>query len=203
MGIGENNIATYWTKRSAKYACDRQWGLGAETPAAHIAQVKTRAEFIFQQCPRDRATLDYGCGIGRYSSYFLPMKYLGVDIAEAYLRIARNEHPGYQYQRLASPVFVEPCKWQWEVFFTATVLQHCSDLVVDALFRNVAAKRAGGFMFSLYECAESRWTQGQSVGRTAQRYEEMLARHFDVSNIMSRVHHMCGADYAHILVEVK
>ena len=203
MGLTQDEIPGYWAKRGARYAKEGGWGPGAMTPEQHSAQVEERAAFIFEECPCDVRTLDYGCGIGMYSKYFEPDKYLGLDIAEPHLEIARATNPDYKYGHIASPTFAEALDWQWDVFFTATVLQHCSDAVIEGLLTNVATKHPGPFLFSIYEYANQDWTSRQTMGRTADDYIEMVDWHFRVVKATTRSHLIHGTTCAHTMIDVE
>ena len=203
MGIAQGAILDYWTKRGERYANDRVWGPGAGTPEQHAAQVEERAAFIFEACPTDVRTLDYGCGIGMYTPYFPPEEYVGVDLSQAHMRLAREANPGHYFIQIASPVWSEPFSWAFDLFFTATVLQHCSDEVVDGLFKNLSLKRPGTFSLSLYEFATPTPDHRQTVGRLPEQYIEMVAKWFAVIGTSSRTHTIHGALCAHTMIDVE
>jgi len=203
MGLTKAEIPGYWQKRGERYTGDRTWGPGAGTVEAHKAQVAERAAFIFEDCYRYKETLDFGCGIGMYSKYFEPERYLGIDIAVSHLEIARHENPEYSFVQVASPTFAEVGDFPFEIFFTATVLQHCADDVVDSIFANVAAKRDEPFAFSLYEYANPNWTSRQTVGRTPEEYTAMVAKHFRVDQMHTRSHTIHGTLCAHTMIYVE
>lgn len=200
MGLTRDEIRNYWTRRAEVYAQRRWWGPGAATPEEHIAQVAKRADFIFETCPRTLRTLDYGCGIGRYSQYFDADKYCGVDISKPYLKIAHEDNPDREFVQIASPIWDEPLDWDIEIFFTATVLQHCSDEVIGGLFANLAKKQRKQFAFSLYEYANPDWTVRQTVGRPPAEYVKMVGRHFHVLSSMSHDHMIHGTCCAHTVI---
>ena len=202
MGLTKAEIPNYWTTRAQDYDRRRWWGPGAATPEEHIKQVADRAEFIFETCPRTLRTLDYGCGIGRYSKYFEADKYRGVDISGPYLEIARKDNPGREFVQIASPVWDELLDWDIEIFFTATVLQHCSDEVVDRLFANLAKKQPNRFALSLYEYANPAWTCRQTMGRTPAEYVKMVGKHFHIVSSMSQDHMIHGTCCAHTIISV-
>lgn len=202
MGLTQAEIRNYWTRRAEVYAQRLWWGPGAATPEEHIAQVAERADFIFETCPRTLRTLDYGCGIGRYAKFFEKEKYLGVDISAPYLKMAREANPAYTFAQISSPLWEEPVDWDIEVFFTATVLQHCSDDVVDGLMANLAKKQRKQFALSLYEYANPDWTVRQTMGRPPAEYVKMVGRHFKIISSMNREHMIHGTCCAHTIISV-
>jgi SAM-dependent methyltransferase len=206
MGLTKAEIPGYWAQRGARYASAGNWGLGASTPELHEALVAERAEFIFQDCPRNLRTLDFGCGIGMYSKYFDPDKYLGVDIAEPHLVIARENNQGHKYAKMKRAMFdelEEQCDFPFDIFFTATVLQHCSDATVNCVFSNIAERGHAPFAFSLYEYANPNWTSRQTVGRTPDEYIEMVAQYFRVVERSARTHTIRGPLCAHTMIHVE
>lgn len=207
MGIEQDSIKPYWDKRAERYTKVGGWGPGAMTPERHRAQVARRTAFICEPgwCPKNRVTLDYGCGIGMYAGYFLADKYLGIDIAEPHLAIAIRDNPGYEFKLIGTPMFEEastfPQLVNMEIFFTATVLQHCSDEVVDGLFANVAKANSGGFTFSIYEYANPDWTSKQTMGRTPAQYVDFAARHFSIAETKTHDHMIHGVLCAHTMIQ--
>ena len=203
MGIAKGAILDYWTTRGARYASDRVWGPGAGTPEAHAAQVAERAAFIFETCPTDVGTVDYGCGIGMYTKYFTGT-YAGLDLSPAHLAIAKETNPGADYVLIKTPTFEErPFAWFFDLFFTATVLQHCSDEVVDGIFASLVDMHWRKFQMSLYEFANPASRNNQTVGRLPEEYVEMAKKHFTVHGSTSREHTIHGAVCAHTMIDVE
>lgn len=202
MGLTSAEIPSYWTRRAQQYTEKGNWGPGAATPEQHVEQVAVRADFIFSTCPRNLRTVDYGCGIGRYAQYFPPSQYRGLDISTPYLDIARKENPEHRFLQLGSPSWTEAWDWDFELFFTATVLQHCSDTVIDGLLASLAAKKRDKFTLSLYEYANPKWISRQTIGRPAHEYTAMVAKHFQVLGSGTQSHMIHAACHAHTMIDV-
>ena len=67
--------------------------------------------------------VEFGCGPGRLAGCFDPKRYLGVDINEASIKIAREAHPQYRFKLLDEKAALPEC----DALLCHTVLLHVAD----------------------------------------------------------------------------
>ena len=84
-------------------------------------EYKQKADFIFNHVPVHLRTLDFGCGIGRYSPYFT--NYLGFDFIDKAVNLAkrRNRSRAFTYD-IDEAILYKP-----DLVFFSTVLQHMKE----------------------------------------------------------------------------
>ncbi len=167
--LEENQIKKYWHKRSEEQG-EKTVGFNNDPITKQNYRYAKRMDFIFQHVPTNLKTLDYGCGIGRYAPKF-PF-YIGMDITYNLVTIAKDNNPDKRFVVIPSPCIPDDVSMKHtELFFTATVLQHCSDEVV----RNILSNLPDVSMIALYEnnhVKESKHVKG----RTTREYWELLPK---------------------------
>lgn len=199
-GIPLAKVKEYWDRRWARQ--------GARTVGPNNwpleKQSKTHAErnkFIMGKVPRDKHVLDYGCGIGRFSRLFHPSKYLGVDVCESLLSIARRENPGHTFELLPAPI-PRSTQFPFEVFFTATVLQHNDDDAVRGILRSLrAASGERRLVLCLYENTCDLPGKPHICFRSVERYLELVSGHFYIAKHDSMSHVIHSEKHSLIVIE--
>ena len=102
--------------------------------------------------------MDYGCGTGRYTTMWTG-KYVGVDITQQFVDEAREANPERDFFVLDVPFLPDDDPREFfsacipRVFFTATVLQHCSDELIRKIFASLRKLDYPLKYFVLYENA--------------------------------------------------
>lgn len=135
MSLKENEVIPYWEERAKKSGAAAV-GFDAKNKMAQNARYHDRRIFLNAYLDKVGFTLDYGCGIGRYSDLFDPTRYLGADITMGLISLALKENPKHSYMHLSDPWISD---WNLKIpavtqIFTATVLQHNSDEVIQKIF---------------------------------------------------------------------
>ena len=149
-------IKEYWDSRALQQG-RKTVGFGGKPLKEQDGNYRQRYEFILPHLSLDLFTMDYGCGIGRYSDIFDSEKYLGVDGCEKLLSIAKEDNPNHAYILCENGTLnnelveyiISPAKI--EQFFTATVLQHNSTKQVEEIFKSWMPHMADQCKFVLYE----------------------------------------------------
>jgi SAM-dependent methyltransferase len=141
-GLSKEVVKDYWEQRALRQG-ELVVGYGGHKKIQEQDQeYKVKIDFVKPILNPNLQTLDYGCGIGRWSSLFRK-QYLGVDITERVLDFARKRNPNKKYLQLKNPFItlsdVEITKFleNTEQFFTSTCLQHCSDDLVYQVLLSV------------------------------------------------------------------
>jgi SAM-dependent methyltransferase len=62
---------------------------------------------------KDKKVLDVGCGYGRFSDIFEKDKYLGFDISDEMVKLARELYPDYSFERME----YKPIKEHYDLVF--------------------------------------------------------------------------------------
>ncbi len=188
--LQENDVVDYW-KRKAASCGERAVGYNESQMSVQDRNYAVRKEFIFSHCPTWMRTLDYGCGIGRYSPEFRDV-YIGADITGEFLGIATKNNPGKTYVPLETPMPVheELIGIEFEMFFTATVLQHCSDELVGKIFGAAGRLMKDTCLFVLYE---NDFKHAPHIeGRSSSRYADMMSKQREVLSLGSHSHEIHG-----------
>ncbi len=194
-------IEKYWNKRSEVYK-EKSVGFQNEEMKDQEEHYRQRYDFILGKIPLDRKTLDYGCGSGRYSQFFDKEKYIGMDICENLLRIAEEKNPGYCYHKLNTPV-PEEIGFKAEMFFTATVLQHNCDEVVEKIFQKLAIMAKGRILLCLYENTSKKKGGYHICFRSEEKYLEMIEKNLEIMTWQSDSHIIHGEEHSLIIVEAQ
>lgn len=172
--LKEHDIISYWKTRSSIQG-DRTVGYAGKDINQQDINYEIRKKFIFTYCPNNLRTLDYGCGTGRYSEEF--NNYIGMDITDNLLNIARDNHPHRHFILLNKP-FLNGIIFDFDLFFTATVLQHNSNDVVSKIFKSIFKIKQKKILFSIYENSQD---HGKYVtGRDSKDYIDMIGAFFSI-----------------------
>lgn len=200
-GLGEGSAYTYWTNRYADQK-EKLVDFVKHTPEQAESLFQERIKFFFEDenvcCPRNLCTLDFGCGVGRYSTFF--ENYLGVDLNDKIVEYAQEQFPSKKFcvyekeNRSSIPTFHFPPevkKFNPQLFFTSTVLQHCNDSFVLRIFDSLQSVISGNkLIFFLYENEQAQ--QSHVCGRSPDRYTQMVEYFFIVKSVESKSHIVHG-----------
>jgi len=84
---------------------------------------------------KKKNVLDMGCGTGALSYLFSQKKYLGFDIDEESIRVAKKIHPGYKFQKGDATKFNLGKKY--DLVIIIGVIHHLSNAQAAKAFSNV------------------------------------------------------------------
>jgi len=169
-GISKDKIQDYWANRVAEQGINTVRE-PRQRSAVDNPLFAERKALVASVCPTDLLTLDYGCGIGRFADMF--PRYVGYDIADKLLEIAREHHPDKAFIQLEQPYLPETVGI-FELFLAVTVLQHADDPAVLQIFESLAKYGPKRVKLCLYENVP---TQSRHMrGRTPAAYVNLLRR---------------------------
>lgn len=175
--LSQSEQKEFWSKRADSLKA-RAVGFGNMNINQQDQIYKIVQRFILKYAERGFSTLEYGCGIGRYAKKF--ENYVGVDMTKQLIDIAKAAHPDKSFYRIG-PILPDGFKetldelnFDVEQILTATVLQHCDDESVKAIFasfkdHNIAAP----FILTMYENSEP-FEKPHVIGRNSQDYLELI-----------------------------
>jgi SAM-dependent methyltransferase len=172
----KSQILDYWKNR-AENQKERTVGWNGISIEKQDITYQQRKDFIFKFCPRNLKTLDYGCGIGRYAMEF--NEYLGVDITHQLLKIAKKRNPTKTFQQL-NELNLTGINFIPELFFTATVLQHNPDDVVEGIFKSLSLIKSENMMLCLYENSSDKNIHMHP--RSSSDYIDIVSKFFTIKN---------------------
>lgn len=166
--LPENKVIAYWKKRVGDQG-ERATGHVDCTLKDQRKFSDVVRDFIRSHCPTDLITLDYGCGTGRYADLF--DEYIGYDITQQLIDIAKKNHPAKKFFVGNTPYLCE-FGHDYEMILTVTVLQHNSDDLVKKILQSIRQNAVGPLIFCLLEntTAEAE----HCVGRSPDRYLKLL-----------------------------
>lgn len=193
-GIPHDFVIRYWEER-ARQQGKRTVGYNNIPIAEQNDNYKIRTDFIIPKVDTELFTLDYGCGVGRYSKFFT--KYLGVDVTKELLDIAINENPEHDYRLLTSPDLSDVDLSGIEQFYTSTVLQHNTNESVKLILSELS-KADNLKSIVMYECSTHRVDMNNLHMnlRTVKGYEDLVGEYFDVKKLETFEHIIHGAEHA-------
>ena len=195
--IPRNQVMDYWRRRALERGA-RTVGYGDHSLAVQDEEYEEKSNFIRKKVDALKRILDYGCGTGRHTCLFAENKYLGVDIIPELLAIAEKDHPNYTFSSLLKigdvPAF------DFEIFFTSTVLQHNSDETLELVFDNVKTVKSTGFQFLLYENSQVFAPHVQA--RCVNDHVRLISRHFSVKEADADSHVVHGERHDLSVIEV-
>ena len=193
-GVPRDYVIQYWKSRASQQG-KRTVGYNNIPIDEQDENYKIRTDFIISKIDTSLFTLDYGCGVGRYSRFFT--KYLGVDITKELLDIAIEENPGYSYELLISPDLSGVYLSEVEQFYTSTVLQHNTNesikLILSELSKAENLKSIVMYESSAYGVNVS---NSHMNWRTVEDYEKIVREHFDVLKFEYFKHMIHGSEHA-------
>lgn len=180
------NPLEYWQNRSNKQG----YLTCGNDPLNQDDEYQQRFDFIINRIPVNIRTLDYGCGVGRYSACF--DNYVGVDITQNLLDIAIEMNKDKEFIKidLDSPITIPH-----DLFFTATVLQHCTDEVVISIFNRIENWRNKTVVF--YENSED--SNGHVIGRSTDEYLKLWGRKYN--DVKSYTHSIHGENHTLTIIK--
>ena len=195
--IPEHKVVDYWKRRASEQGA-RTVGFGNRPLVVQDEEYKEKSGFVQRKVDASKRVLDYGCGIGRHTHLFAKDKYRGVDITHKLLAIAEESHPDYDFSLLSEVGDVPD--FDFEVFFTSTVLQHNSDDTLDRIFGNAKIVKPEGFQFLLYE--NSQIMAPHVKARCVDDHVDLISRHFRVKEFSSDSHVVHGQRHDISVIEV-
>ena len=182
--LKKNLVKDYWNKRSASQG-KATVGYGGHNLKQQDLEYEQKIHFVSSNVAIDEGvTLDYGCGVGRFAKVF--KSYVGSDITENLLNIAKDEHPNLTFIRVESPFEIPEI--EFDRFFTSTVLQHNDDDSIHQLFKELSKTDVKEIV--LYENTEAK--APHCVGRTSKDYLDIIIKYLSVSLASSVSHTVHG-----------
>lgn len=201
-GLGESKALSFWNKKATALG-DRAIGPRHKSSAQIALRYRVRLKWLEEQLRdlRLRSTLDYGCGIGACSELWMGL-YLGVDIVEKLIERAGELHPDLSFLTLRNPWLGTDIDLKgYDVFFTATVLQHCKDRLVQKIFESVREEMPSLVYIVLYENTQHRGLFLQP--RTSTDYTKMIEEvGFRIGNTTTAAHSYKGTKHTLTVVEI-
>ena len=150
-------FADMWNKRAAKLG-RRAVGHIAwndERFARESEELWGRVEPILRRhiLPEDRVLLDFGCGVGRYSSRLAALgpTVVGVDQSQAMVSLARDAEPMVRFEVLGDGGRIPLKSKSVDVLWTCTVLQHIPDAELADRLREIRRVLRPGALVVLFE----------------------------------------------------
>lgn len=190
-GISYENVKKYWDKRSSLQK-ELTVGFNGNTNISlQNDEYVVKTEFVKKFLNKKLKTLDYGCGIGRWSTLF--NEYLGVDITNNLLNIAKENNKDKKYILLKEPI-LKDINYDFEQFFTSTVLQHCDDNLVDRIINSLYELKNKGFVIVLYE--NSIVKADHVNGRSPEGYKSMFEKYFKIISFECNSHVVHGEEHS-------
>lgn len=124
--------------------------------------------------------LDFGCGSGALASLCAPERYLGVDIDESSLDIARRDYPKHTFGSTL------PLRGDFDLVVMLAVIEHVSD--PPAVLRKLAKLLTNGgriLMTTPYRRAAWMHSLGASLGLFSKEAREEHTTFFDLESMRS------------------
>jgi len=194
---------TYWEERASKLG-KTAVGYADQNIVTQDKLYKERMDFIFKYVDRELATIDYGCGIGRYTPEFT-RSYIGLDMTKNLLDIAKEANPKAKYRLIQDVIPIEEdflaLGGELRQFFTATVLQHCSAVVVTNILKRLSNTGFENFTFCFYENSMP-FVKNHVAGRFPESYNKFVREAgFKIEKWDFHTHTVKGED--HSLTRIK
>jgi SAM-dependent methyltransferase len=187
MSIPKEKVKSYWGKRSSEQG-PRTVGFANGSMENQDKEYDIHRSFVFPYLNKEAATLDYGCGIGRYTDLYNENNYIGADITQRLLDIAMSNHPDHSFVKLDNVGDIPDV--EFDVFFTATVLQHNSDETVDLIFSNLRKIKSKNLQFILYENNHAQCYHVKK--RSSSEYLDIVSNYFQVKSFEGSSHIIRG-----------
>jgi len=184
--LSENEIIPYWSERAHRLKATAV-GYGDKALSEQDKHYQITTDFIKANIDVNLNTIDYGCGIGRYSPIFKG-KYVGVDVSEELLQIAKKNNENCEFKLLSQPFLPKFAHFSsdLEQFFTATVLQHINDDMVHKVYQSLFNLNPYKLKTIVaYENSEN-WTKPHVVGRMPELYVKFIT---DVGFRIDNIHY--------------
>jgi len=164
LDTGRYKPKRYWEERAKTSKGDTYdavcvFGLSKEeNAAAEKVQADTLKSVLHTIKLKDAKVMEFGCGVGRWANYFLGQgaSYIGVDISEGMLEMARERVPRAELHRIDSSELPLP-ENEIDLAFSITVLHHNSHkdqrAIIDEMVR---VTKPGGFILLMEGVEEKR-----------------------------------------------
>lgn len=172
-GLTATEVKAFWNARAERYGLSATGPVSASQAQQDLDYSARRAWLIPRIGPDilTRDVLDFGCGTGRYAEIWQG-EYEGVDISGEMLSLARTHLPSKKFNAIADPWLPAGTGIECSVFFSATVLQHCDDDLLNKVFDSCGRLELSTFV--LYENSEQ--MGGFMRGRTSLEYVQVLEK---------------------------
>lgn len=194
-----NKIKKYWDDRSS-WQGDRTVGFGNQPMTVQDTNYRQRYEFVVPFLNNKIMTLDYGCGIGRYTDFFSPNLYIGVDVCETLLKTAKRNNPDYSFLYIPDGKMPEQSSLTEykpvAQVFTATVLQHNSDNQVLEIFKSWKPHLESNCTFIFYENCHNTKDKKHIAFRQPDKYRELVGKIFKIMTWKNKKHVIHGEEHA-------
>ena len=200
FGLNENDAQNYWAERTQKQG-ELVVGYGGHTTMLQQnTEYEEKRAFVIPFLNKTEKTIDYGCGIGRWSDIF-EGNYLGVDITPQAIEMAQKRNKNRKYEVLSKPFFTdenEQIKIYIEdvkQFFSSTCLQHCSDTLVRKIFSSLKKYAKKDLTFVLYE-ASTIGGLAHCKGRSFSDYTKLISEYWSIKSASSEEHYVHGQPHS-------
>lgn len=110
LKLTEYEPKQYWEQRA------EQWNQQASDFLPNLKKIQKELKEI-----NPKSALDVGCGNGRFSRIF-PKDYLGIDISEKLIKIAKERHPDRDFKAVGIESLYAPPRF--DLAFSYTTLEH-------------------------------------------------------------------------------
>lgn len=190
-GLNKEEVKDYWIKRSSIQGKETV-GFCGNNLNEQDREYEEKTSFVLPWVNHQAITLDYGCGVGRWSWMF--DNYIGVDLTQNLLNIAIKENPTKKYYHLKHSSlegFKDANLSKIEQFFSSTVLQHCDDTMCDNIFHTFSEHKPTHPTFILYETSIKTGAY-HNKGRTTQEYADMISKYFNIVEVKFEEHLVHG-----------
>lgn len=197
-GISQSEARTYWSNRAKKQGASTV-GFSGHTLIQQEKEYQQKIDFVMSHIEREKKTVEYGCGIGRWSDVF--ECYVGMDITPELIQIAQSKKQN-KFHLLSKP-YLQESDFQvlntelreMEYLFFSTVLQHNNDASVNVILHSLAGLiKNTGFAFVVYENSE---VQAPHVkGRTSSEYLDLFKRYWTIKEFETYKHLVHGEEHA-------
>jgi trans-aconitate methyltransferase len=182
-GLNHLEVKEYWKKRSSSQKELTVGFAGHKNKKLQDNEYKTKIDFMIPYINKNLATIDFGCGIGRWADLF--DDYLGIDITENLLNIARENYPDKHFFLTNTPT-LPSVSYKFSQFFTSTVLQHCDDHLVDKIIKSLHALKQSDLAIVLYENSSVQLSHVN--GRKPEIYKSMFEKYFNIKSFQFDTH---------------
>lgn len=99
--------------------------LNDDTPLTWLVQAR---EILESDVKVHTSILDIGCATGYAAKVFPELEYLGIDVEDQYLEIAREHFPGDDRVKFLSHDMMRPIEGRKDIVILNAVLEHCPTL---------------------------------------------------------------------------
>lgn len=198
-GLRPHEVKQYWRIRGKKQGSIAV-GFAGRRQEEQEKILEQKKHFILPKIDVKLRTVDYGCGVGHFSRHFSQDKYLGCDITQDFLQIARKTNKNYNYHLLREPYL--DTTWDFEQFFTTNVLQHNSNQTLHDLLLQLHQIKEKDFVFSLYENVHNFSGTQHMCFRKPEDYINLVGKYFKIKQTESYEHIVHNETHALIKIWV-